>query len=417
MISIFSPVHKYAPEILTETFNSLKAQTYTDFEWIILLNGEALKFEKEIRDLTEGLDWVKIYTTSITNNIGYLKSICCEVANGEILVELDYDDYLDHDALKEVEQEFKKDNVVFVYSNTIRFMHDTKKSAVPYRSDCGWKFRMHNDYIETIAFPALPQYLRRIEWSPDHLRSFKKDAYHKVGGYNRSISVGDDHDLICRFFIEYGEEGFSKIDKPLYYYRVYKDNTSSANNRLNEIQYQVDVNYINHSEKMYLKWAKDNDLLCLDLGGRFNSKEGYKSVDLLDADITMDLEKPWNINDNSVGVIRAYHLLEHLHDTIHFFNEASRVLVPGGILLIEVPSTSGEGAFSDPTHVKFFNKRSFEYYTTERLAKFIRPQYFGKFQNARLVEYWWDNRVSVISANLINLKGWYDENWCGIREI
>jgi len=159
--------------------------------------------------------------------------------------------------------------------------------------------------------------------------------------------------------------------------------------------------------------------LKLDLGGRFNAPPGFTTVDLLDADIIMDLEKPWDaIEDNSVGILRAYHILEHLHDPIHFFNEAYRVLVPGGLLMLEVPSTEGAGAFSDPTHVKFFNLLSFEYYTNEQYAKFIRPQYKGKFQVSRLVQYNWSNpNIPIVSGQFIALKGWYDLKWAGVRKM
>jgi ubiquinone/menaquinone biosynthesis C-methylase UbiE len=167
-----------------------------------------------------------------------------------------------------------------------------------------------------------------------------------------------------------------------------------------------------------MRWAIDNGLACYDLGGRIDRQQGYLSVDLLDADVIADLEKPWPFPDNSVGVLRAYHLLEHLADTIHFFNEAYRVLAPGGFLLIEVPSVNGAGAFGDPTHRKFFNLLTFEYFTNEQYARFIQPQYTGRFQKARVVEYWWQNpKIPVISAQLIALKGWYDERWCGEKNI
>lgn len=416
MISIYTPTHIYNPKILVETYLSLKRQTFREFEWIILVNGNALNNFTDITTLFSD-PWIKIYKSNLTDNIGSLKASCCELALGDILLELDHDDYLSDDALEEINKVYSNHpEVQFVYSNTIRFMDGTNVPATPFRKDCGWEFRKVGDMIETVAFPASAQYLRRIEWAPDHVRSFRKSAYKKINGYDKTLQVGDDHDIVCRFYIEFGENGFYRIDKPLYFYRVYSENTSSQGKRLNEIQRQVDINYIKHAEKMYLKWAKDNGLLSIDLGGRFNSPQGYKSVDLLDADIIMDLEKPWELADNSVGVIRAYHLLEHLTDTIHFFNEAYRVLAPGGFLLIEVPSVSGQGAFSDPTHVKFFNLRSFEYFTGG-LSKFIRPQYNGKFQKARIVEYWWDKDVSVISAQLICLKGWYDKKWCGERNI
>lgn len=414
MITVFTPTHVYNPKYLLELYSSLKRQTNKNFEWIVLVNNKALNNLREIEELFTD-DWVKIYTSTVVG-VGALKHESCMLGSGEIFLELDHDDYLEETAIEEVYNAFSDPEVMFVYSNVFRFDDATKTSALRFRSDCGWKYRKGTQYEEAIAFPASAQYLRRIEWAPDHLRAFRKSAYEKINGYNPSLQVGDDHDLICRLYIEYGEKGFKHIDKGLYYYRITGNNTSSASQRNADIQVQVDKNYVNHAEKMYLKWAKDNDLLCLDLGGRFNSPNGYASVDLLDADIIMDLTKPWQLEDNSVGVLRAYHLLEHLDDSIHFFNEAYRVLAPGGFLLIEVPSVSGEGAFSDPTHVKFFNLRSFDYYTT-KLSDFIRPQYSGKFQKARVVEYWWDKKVSVISAQLICFKGWYEQNWCGIKEL
>ena len=43
-------------------------------------------------------------------------------------------------------------------------------------------------------------------------------------------------------------------------------------------------------------------------------------------------------------------------------NEMWRVLCPGGQAEIAVPTTDGPGAFQDPTHVTFWNRRSFLYY-------------------------------------------------------
>jgi hypothetical protein len=51
-----------------------------------------------------------------------------------------------------------------------------------------------------------------------------------------------------------------------------------------------------------------------------------------------------------------------------------RVLKRGGVADIIVPSTAGPGAFQDPTHVSFWNERSFMYFENgniyrERFAK------------------------------------------------
>lgn len=69
---------------------------------------------------------------------------------------------------------------------------------------------------------------------------------------------------------------------------------------------------------------------------------------------------------------------------------------------------------SDPTHVKFFNLRSFEYFYTDFLARYIRPDYIGKFQKTYIEEYNWENSdVKVINGHFLALKGDYEKNYCG----
>ena len=427
MITVFTPIHRLDSESLHSLCESLSIQTNTNFEWVVMLNGPILlsggkSSLKKLHEIIGSYDInVRILSSSAKNNIGALKAECCEKAAGSILVELDYDDLLTHNALQVIQDTFDSlPEVNFFYSNCWEFTPDGASNE-PYGAYYGWKSKPYGGEVQNISFPALPQYLRRIEWSPNHVRAFRRLAYEQVGGYDKTIEVGDDHDLMCRFYLMFGETGFYHYDDVLYHYRVHSGNTSGKGGRNKDVQKQIDINYINHAEKMWMKWAEDNELDCLDLGGRFNSPEGYLTVDLLDADIIMDLTMNWDkIPDDSVGVLRAYHVLEHLPNSIHFFNEAFRVLAPGGLLLIEVPSTNGLGAFSDPTHVKYFNLLSFEYFTTKEYARYIHPEYTGRFQKSRVTEYDWQTKfgpVTVISAQLICQKGWYEENWCGEKEM
>lgn len=75
-----------------------------------------------------------------------------------------------------------------------------------------------------------------------------------------------------------------------------------------------------------------------------------------------DLREPWPWPDGTVEAILAHDIIEHLPDKIHTMNEIYRVLGPGGRAEIAVPTTDGPGAFQDPTHVSFWNRRSFLYY-------------------------------------------------------
>jgi hypothetical protein len=92
---------------------------------------------------------------------------------------------------------------------------------------------------------------------------------------------------------------------------------------------------------------------------------GFVNVDLVPGagvDQLADLRQAWPWTDGSVGFIRAWDIIEHLPDKIFTMNEMWRVLQPGGKAEIAVPTTDGSGAFQDPTHVSFWNRRSFLYY-------------------------------------------------------
>lgn len=91
--------------------------------------------------------------------------------------------------------------------------------------------------------------------------------------------------------------------------------------------------------------------------------EGFEGVD-----VTCDLEQHWPWENDSVDYIRAFDLVEHLHQPVHTMNEAWRVLRHGGVFEILVPSTDGRGAFQDPTHVSFWNQNSFLYYTKSKFG-------------------------------------------------
>ena len=145
------------------------------------------------------------------------------------------------------------------------------------------------------------------------------------------------------------------------------------------------------------KDARDKGLLLVDLGGGINARKDYITIDKHDAKIIANLDDGIPLPDNSVGVINASHILEHLKDPIKSMSEIHRVLVHGGWAFIEVPSTDGRGAFQDPTHVSFWNENSFLYYTDRYLAQFIRNKTirFSKYRCETLFPNEWMKNLNV----------------------
>jgi SAM-dependent methyltransferase len=127
-------------------------------------------------------------------------------------------------------------------------------------------------------------------------------------------------------------------------------------------------------EQQRQEWCRERGLRVIDLGGAIGAPPGYETYDRQNADIVGDLNDDWRLDDDSVGLLRAHDVIEHLRDPIHTMNEAFRVLAPGGIFDILVPSTDGRGAWCDPTHVSFWNIRSFRYYTEPEMRQYLEPE-------------------------------------------
>jgi predicted SAM-dependent methyltransferase len=198
-----------------------------------------------------------------------------------------------------------------------------------------------------------------------------------------------------------------RIPKVLYIYRVTGDNTWLVRNA--EIQSTTKDLCVEYARQLAERDSDTKKLIKLDIGGGLNPYPGYMSVDLRkDANIIFDLNYGIPLPDNSVGVLNASHILEHLTDKNKIMAEIHRVLAPGGWAFIEVPSTDGRGAFQDPTHVSYWNENSFLYYTDAYLANFIDNTTI-RFQEYRKLTHfpneWMKNlNVCVTSAWLVAIK-------------
>jgi len=116
----------------------------------------------------------------------------------------------------------------------------------------------------------------------------------------------------------------------------------------------------------------------LNLGCGVNKKKGYVNIDInpkYGPDIVCDgLHLP--IKENSMDCARAFDFLEHVPNDkrMDIIEEIYRVLKPDGKFHHLTPSTDGPGAFSDPTHLSFWNIDSWLYYC-DALGGVMRKPY------------------------------------------
>ena len=396
--SIYTPTHN--AKYLLRAAESLAAQTYKDFEWIIMPNGDA-----KLPPLDK-LPNAKIVNPSDKNCkiIGKLKGECCDAATGNVLVELDHDDELTSNCLEELYQAFTDPYVDFCYSNDADL--DVNLEPFTYSSYYGWKERPFEykgrTIKEQISFSPTAASFSKIWFAPNHVRSWRKSFYEKIGGYDKTMDVLDDQDILCRTYIH---GNVKLIDKCLYVYYRHPENTcyGEKNKFIQTETLNIHDQYI---YQLAAKWADLNNLLKVDICGGFNPPKGYKSIDLANADIIHDLNEPWPFKDGELGIIRAHDALEHLKNPIHVMKEAHRCLAPMGWFLTQTPSTDGRGAFQDPTHISFWNSNSFWYYTKKETAKYIgTPVRFqlNRIKNYFPNDYCQTHNIMYVKADLLRL--------------
>jgi len=398
--SITTPTNngQYLPRLS----RSLAEQTFKDFEWIVLPNGNA-KIDMESLAVKP-----RIIKSSKPDSklIGLFKKEASMAGNCHVVVEVDHDDELTPDCLQELYNAFNKDqDIDFAYSNCAEI--DFNDRPFVYSDYFGWRNRPFNykgrEILELISFEPSAASFSKIWFSPNHVRAWKKSFYEKIGGHNDKMEVLDDHEILCRTYIQ-GKVHF--IDKCLYIYYRHKDNTcyGEKNAFIQEETLNIHDKYI---YQLAEKWCDLNGLLKIDLCGGFSKPNGYKSIDLLNGDIIHDLNSPWPFKNEEVGLIRAHDALEHLKDPIHVMKEAYRCLKPLGWFLTQTPSTDGRGAFQDPTHISFWNSNSFWYYTKAETAKYIgTPVRFqlNRIKNFFPNEYCKTHNILYVKADLVKVS-------------
>lgn len=400
MISIITPTND--DRYLGELYHSILDQTNPDWEWVLIPNGK-------LRNVEFPDPRVKVYPLELDiGRVGALKYWACKHATGDIIIEVDHDDMLFPNALQRLQEVYDANpDVCFVYSNSTNM--DTRQKPwlpVKWSEYYGWSYRniefQSKNVVEARSADPYPQNISRIWFAPNHFRSWRARDYWAIGGHDQSMKISDDHDLICRFYL-YGN--LYHIDECLYFYRVHGDNTWLQNQQ--EIQDTMWENHNKYFPAMMMKWSKAHGLRIIDLCGGLNCPSGYESIDKRNADIICDLDHRWDLEDNSVGFLRAFDAIEHLRDPIHTMMEAYRVLTHGGVFHIAVPSTDGRGAFQDPTHISFWNENSFWYYTMQSKNGFIDCPV--RFQRVKLVTGYMDdfgrnNNIPYVFAQLIAIK-------------
>lgn len=237
LVSVYTPTYNPGPFLL-DAYNSLKSQTYGNWEWVVADDGSTDGTKRTLRELSERDHRVKAHFPQRSGqaNIGLIKRTCTGLCLGEILVELDHDDLLTSDCLAEVAAAFVVDpKLGMVHSNFAEFYPDGSPHTYPEWVDRGryrqTEYQGHT-YTEALAYDVYGDIygagpvIQHMAVCPNHVRAFRASDLWRIGGYNPHLTLADDYDLMIRMFT--GSK-IGHISKMLYLYRIH-DNTWSRFN-------------------------------------------------------------------------------------------------------------------------------------------------------------------------------------------
>ena len=353
MISAFTPTH--GSPYLLDAYRSLQRQRHQDWEWVVLPTRPDLQFPAALsRDPR-----VRILPAVNETAIGAAKRLACEACRGDVLLELDHDDMLmPGETLGKVAEAAKTAGFIFSDTAVARALRPFR-----YSDQYGWESYPVKLYGRTFqatrAFAVTPRSLSEVYLAPDHLRAWRRDAYFLAGGHDPRLSVGDDHELLCRTYL--AGVKFQHTGGCHYLYRLHRQNTIFERSR--EIAAQSEANKSRYFGKLVREWCR---------------RCGHRTV-------------VWDGGDLP-NRVAAGHLiarkLQHLdpQQLTPFMNWLYDSLLPGGYAEIEVPDAESAAADVDPLAKTRFNRATFLQYCYS--AARLDPRHRGRFQLALQQPYW-----------------------------
>ena len=209
MISFTTPIYNTGVKLLN-TYNSVAAQTYENWEWVLMNDstdgGKTLKIAEQI---AENDPRVKIYDFREKSGgiIGEVKWRANAMARGYIIAELDHDDLLAVTCAQDLHNAAQKHpECGFFYGDTAEVNEQWQNQKYGPGFALGYGNYRDEEYQGRMLSPANqqninPKTIRHIVGVPNHIRAWRRSTYFKIGGHNRSLTVVDDYELIIRTFL------------------------------------------------------------------------------------------------------------------------------------------------------------------------------------------------------------------------
>ena len=226
-VSLFTPAYNTPLDRLWRLYNSIQAQTSYDWEWVIVNDSPKNKrLSEELKMLSKLDSRVKIFTFSKSSGgvIGDVKYKAASLCRGDLLAEVDHDDELMPKCVEYlIEASEARPESGFFYTDCVELNEQGQSMKYPEGFAFGYgSYRKEGDWDVNVCVGVNPKTIRHIVGVPNHIRAWRKEVYHAIGGHNRRLSIADDYELIVRTFLH---TRFCHIEALGYIQYIYNNST------------------------------------------------------------------------------------------------------------------------------------------------------------------------------------------------
>jgi len=244
LVSFFTPIYNIG-EKLRSTYRSIQNQTNYNWEWVLVNDstdgGITLKVAESI---AKDDPRVKIYDFRSKSGgiVGESKYRAAMLCRGEILAEVDHDDYLMPTCTQTlIDAKNKYPQCGFYFTDCVEL--DNGWNSLTYGDGFAFGYGHYREEIVfgkpmkvAMSFNINPKTIRHIVGVPNHIRAWRRDAYFAAGCHNRRLSIADDYELLVRTFLT---TKFLRIPKLEYLQFIHNDGGNTHNISRKDIQRRV----------------------------------------------------------------------------------------------------------------------------------------------------------------------------------
>jgi glycosyltransferase involved in cell wall biosynthesis len=264
-VSFFTPAYNTPLNRLWRLYESIRAQTSHDWEWVIVNDSpKNNSLSEELKRLSNLDSRIKIFTFNKASGgvIGDVKYKAASLCRGDILAEVDHDDELEIRCCQYlIEASEAHPECGFFYTDCVELNEMGESMTYPDGFAFGYgSYRKEGKWDVSVCVGINPKTIRHIVGVPNHIRAWRRDTYQRIGGHNRRLTIADDYELIVRTFLK---TKFCHIEALGYYQYIYNNdsgqNTHDATR--GDIQRRVRsiANHYNHdiSQRFYQLGVRD----------------------------------------------------------------------------------------------------------------------------------------------------------------